>query len=241
MMKKPPVDERTLAAARFVRQGSRIADVGCDHAYCAIYLCTEGICRGGVCSDIRPGPLSRAEENIRLYGMTSLLHTKLCDGLEGLETEEPDDILIMGMGGETVAGILERASFVRDEHIRLILQPMTQQDVLRRWLCENGFAISDEAVCTAGDKRYQIICAGYTGKKAELSDAALWLGEHNIKRYLQGDGTPQNDCFAAMLAHRIDVTEKQYEGLCRAGEDASVPQRLLCELYRIRERRNGTE
>ena len=63
-MNSPKISKRLLCAAEFARNGDFIADVGTDHAYLPIYLCTKGIIKGAVVSDINEGPIERATKNI---------------------------------------------------------------------------------------------------------------------------------------------------------------------------------
>ena len=237
-VKLPPLDERALCATRLVRPGSRIADVGCDHAYCAIFLCLTGWAEGGVCSDIRPGPLKRAKENIARYGLSDRLEVCLCDGLDGLAGKKLDDILIMGMGGETIAGILERAPFIKNENTRLILQPMTQVDALRRYLANNGFSFAEETMTKAGGKVYQLFAVSYNGEIKTYSPAQLLLGERNIERYLARTECVENLYFQEELKKRISAVEKRVKGIRKAGEIDEISEKLLSELQHIE--REGT-
>ena len=50
-----------------VTAGSRLADIGTDHAYIPIYLLEKGTVTEAFAMDVNPGPLRRAEENIRDY------------------------------------------------------------------------------------------------------------------------------------------------------------------------------
>ena len=165
------LDARLACAASFVREGAVLADVGTDHAYLPIALLTENAISYAYAADIAQGPLATAKahldacaaENPSLYERIRLV---LTDGLAGLETVEPrvTDISICGMGGELIARILSDAVFVRDSAIRLILQPMTMQPVLRRWLAENGFAVAHERLCrTANGKLYSVLCCHWDG------------------------------------------------------------------------------
>lgn len=59
---------------------------------------------------------------------------RLCDGLSGIRPEKTDAVVIAGMGGETIAQILEAAPWVRTRKIPLVLQPMSSIPELRQRL-----------------------------------------------------------------------------------------------------------
>ena len=73
----------------------------------------NGVIPQAVAMDINQGPLLRATENIRRYGLTGRIETRLSDGLEKLQTGEADTILIAGMGGLLMVRILENGQGVR--------------------------------------------------------------------------------------------------------------------------------
>ena len=75
---------RLCAIAGMVTKGNRLADVGCDHGYLSIYLVEERIVPSAIAMDVRPGPLSRARENISRYGLEDYIETRLSDGLTKL-------------------------------------------------------------------------------------------------------------------------------------------------------------
>lgn len=79
------ISERLRAVAGMVSPGCRLADVGTDHAYIPIYLMQNGVIPQAVAMDINQGPLLRATENIRRYGLTGRIETRLSDGLEKLQ------------------------------------------------------------------------------------------------------------------------------------------------------------
>jgi len=175
-----PLSKRLLAAASFVRRGAFVSDVGTDHAYLPIYLVENGIAVGAVASDINRGPAERARLNVSEHGLSDKITTLCVGGLCGIDVFSPTDILICGMGGELIAKILDEAPFVKDEKIRLILQPMTHPEILRKYLLRNGFSIIGETI-VLDDRLYQIICAEYTGKIEKYTNTELLLGKINIK------------------------------------------------------------
>ncbi len=174
---------RLTAAAGFARHGRRIADIGTDHAYLPVFLVGRGMSVSAVATDINRGPLERAASNIEAAGMTDRISLRLADGLRGVEPFAPEDIFILGMGGELIARICGDSDYIKNENIRLILQPMTRQAALRRYLLAGGFRIDDEClVKDEGERIYQIICAHYDGVRRSANEAVLAVGEHNMRR-----------------------------------------------------------
>lgn len=226
MNKTLKLSKRLRAAADLVRQDAYIADVGTDHAYLPIALCLEERVRGAVASDINEGPILRAREHISAYGFDTRINTVLADGLDKISSYEPTDILILGMGGELIVNIISRASFLKNETIRLILQPMTHPEILRSFLLKNGYSIVDEALVLEEKKVYQIICAEYTGKTEEYSDVELLLGKKNIERGGQ---------LLIMSVERfIAVFSERLRGKKISGADISEEEKILSELEELK-------
>ena len=180
----------------------RIADVGCDHAYITAEALRLGKATFSVASDIRPGPLCRARDNITEAGFSDKVKLLLADGLDGIEQYAPDDIIIAGMGGELIAGIIDRAPFVKNGNIRLILQPMTSQDKLRAYLCSSGFEIIKELLPSERSHIYQVIAARYTGVPYKLSPSELAVGKACVK------DPSQTDVFRTLLLRNTEKYEK---------------------------------
>lgn len=171
------LDLRLAAAAEFVKEGTVAADVGTDHGYLICYLINEGICTRGFATDINIKPLESARKLIREMDLESEIETVLTDGLKGLPEDEIDEVLICGMGGETIIGILEEAKWVKSEKVHLVLQPMSRADMLRRWLCENGWSIDEEKAVEVEKHLYTVISAEYIGGSEVPDDLYCLTGE----------------------------------------------------------------
>ena len=159
------LDTRLRAAAEMVPRGARLADIGSDHAYLPIALCLEGKIEYALASDINEGPVASARANIAKNGLASKIEAIRADGLDDARDFAPDCITVLGMGGELIVTILDRAEWVRDERITLVLQPMTHAEILSEYLAANGFAVSDERIVSVGerdDRIYRLIKASYT-------------------------------------------------------------------------------
>ena len=220
------ISKRLLAASELVREGARVADVGTDHAYLPIYLCERGWAVGGVASDINRGPLERAEQNIRGAGLSDRLATVLCDGLWGLESYAPTDILILGMGGELIARILGDAPWIQKKGIRLILQPMTHPEEVRGFLGSHGFSITEERIVEE-DKLYQVMAAEYTGERTEYNEVECLLGRWNIER--------GGEALLALCDRYLAVFAERKRGRESAGVDVSEETRMIAALKKIKE------
>ncbi len=174
------LSERLAAVASLVGKGT-VADIGTDHAQLPIWLVQNGHPRA-LASDINEGPCQRARVNIYQWGLHGKIKVKCCAGLDGIEEFSPDNIVIAGMGGEMIVSILAASEYPKISRCRLILAPQSMQDVLRRYLCENGFFITAETIVFDGGKYYQILSAEYTGNVIELSDSEYKLGKLNLER-----------------------------------------------------------
>lgn len=171
------LDSRLAAAADFVRGGSVAADIGTDHGYLICHLIENGICKKGFATDINEKPLESARGLIRELGYEDIIETVLANGLDGLPEKAADEIIICGMGGETICGILERCPWVKSETVHLVLQPMTRADTLRRWLCENGWRIDEEKAVEAEGHIYTVMSVYYFGDPETPDDIYCVLGE----------------------------------------------------------------
>ena len=171
------LDLRLAAAAEFVREGTVAADIGTDHGYLICYLVNQGICNRGFATDINIKPLESARTLIKEMDLEEEIETVLTDGLTGLPEDEIDEILICGMGGETIIGILEKAPWVKSEKVHLVLQPMSRADILRRWLCENGWNIDEEKAVEVEKHLYTVMSATFIDMRVKPDAFYCLTGE----------------------------------------------------------------
>ncbi len=200
------LDSRLRIAAEFVRQGSRVADIGTDHAFLPVALVSEGRSPSAIASDVRQGPAENARRNIAEAALSDRISVRLGNGLATVGPDEVDDIVIAGMGGETVAAILEQAPWVKNERYRLILQPMTRAEKLRAYLFQNGFTVEEERVTCVGGHWYTVLCASYIGRMIEADEALCYVGRIPLP---SGDGylqTVENRLLRQLAGKPTDET-----------------------------------
>lgn len=159
-----------------------VADIGTDHAYIPIYLVQNGVCRKAIASDIKIGPVKVANSNISLYKLAEKIETRIGDGLNTIEVGEADSIIIAGMGGTLLTELLEANKTKVIRATALVLQPMNDLDIVRKWLYDNAFDIYDEELVAEGPKFYCVLSAKFSGSKKEYSDFDLHVGQELINK-----------------------------------------------------------
>lgn len=171
-------DLRLKTAAGFVRQGSRAADIGTDHAYLPVYLILNNISPYVIASDLRKKPLENARRSISGLSLGDRIELRLSDGLDAYEPGEADDIIICGMGGNLITDILSRCSWIKDKRYRLILQPQSHAYDLREYLFSEGFSVIEETGVRSEGRVYTVSAAEYSGiKDTEFSDIDIYFGK----------------------------------------------------------------
>ena len=153
---KLPLSTRLLACADFISPGDRVADVGCDHGYLGIYLLMNNIATSVIAADVRPLPLQAARDNAEKFGVKDRIEFFLSDGVAVL----PQDFSVLvcaGMGGDTIISILEAAPWLCSTNYRLILQCQSRTPLLRHYLSEKGWHITQECVIQDGHFLYTVM------------------------------------------------------------------------------------
>ena len=136
-----------------------VADVGCDHAFVSMACVERKLADHVIAMDVRKGPLSIADHNITEYGFEKSVETRLSNGFERLEIGEADWAIIAGMGGNLMRQILIDGESHLKHGIGLVLQPQSEQDVVRSYLQTSGYIIVDERFLIEDEKFYTIIKA----------------------------------------------------------------------------------
>jgi len=153
---KIPLSERLRVCAGFVAPGDRVADIGCDHGYLSIFLLKNGLASHVYASDINEGPLQSALHNAHKFGVADQMQLFLSDGVRNIPRDF-DTLVCAGMGGDTMISILEAAPWLRSQQYRLILQCQSKTPMLRQYLSEQGWRITEETSLKDGKFLYTVM------------------------------------------------------------------------------------
>jgi len=225
---------RLGAIAGMVPVCRTVCDIGTDHAYIPIYLVSGDICGKAVATDVRKGPLQVAGENILSFGLDDRIELRLGDGLEPLREGEAEVIVIAGMGGALIRDLLEQGRSKAVKAQKLVLQPMKAPELVREWLCENGFEITGEELAEEEGKIYTLIGAHWTGVCTRLTPAELQVGSVSLHHNLP------------LLRKYIDKKNSQLETMIKGlqqsetqSEEAVEYEKLLRKLVRLSKELEG--
>lgn len=160
------LSKRLTVLSQMVTEGHVLADVGTDHGYLPIFLVKQGKIPNAIAMDIRQGPLLRAREHIDAYGLGGYIQTRLSDGVASLHEGEADTILIAGMGGSLMLHILTEGKNVIESAEELILQPQSEIEKVREYLCRMGYEVTEENMVSEDGKFYQMsACKPWRGRE----------------------------------------------------------------------------
>lgn len=220
-MERIVLDARLAAVAAKVRPGVSVADIGCDHGKLSAFLAQSGKSPRVIAADLRPEPLAKARDTVRRAGQAERVECRLGNGLSVIFAEEVQDIVIAGMGGETIAEILEAAPWTQSPTYHFVFVPATGHPELRRWLCENGYQLCSETPVHQGKYWYTVMEVQYIGKAAPQDVLFYTLGLH-----MQGQGTAA----LGYLQKVYSKLKKELEGKKASGRylDLSAEE-TLCE------------
>ena len=181
------LDKRLTACAELVGGEGVVCDVGTDHAYLAAELITSGKCSKVIASDVKEGPLASAKATVEKYGIADKVDLILSDGLENVPLEGVSDIVIAGMGGETIAAIIGGIENLPYSVAHFILQPMTKAELLRKELYKLGFTITEERTVEEGGKLYVVMLvdarSGFEGWLTETESLYGFFESESGKEY----------------------------------------------------------
>ena len=218
------LSDRLQMLADMVPPGSRMADIGTDHAYLPIWLMQNHRVSFAAACDVGKGPLERAVASAARYGFESILSFRLGNGLAG-------------MGGETIISILEAAPWTQAGKHYLLLQPMTKAELLRPWLAANGYRISEERLVFENHTYFPVLAVTGGGEAYTLTPGQIWGGVKLEHDPLQGRA----------LDETIRHMSAAVEGLARSAapenaQKAADYRAVLSQLYKMKEewiRANG--
>ena len=162
MKRRTPILDARLSAAMELAENCRIfADIGADHGRLSTVLLLNDEQRFALVADVSAPALDKARTLIARNDLSHRAVFAVADGLDALDQmpeKQPDTVFILGMGGETVSGIIRRGLH-KLNGAALILGAQTDLPHVRRTLAASGYCIERERVVAEGSHDYILIRA----------------------------------------------------------------------------------
>lgn len=177
------LSKRLNKVLEYIETDDRIVDVGCDHGYLAKAALQKGV-KLVQLVDNKKMPLQRAIQNLCDYPEQEKIIYTLASGLTKVH-KQINVACICGMGGDLISQIINDSMSTASTLDKLILQPNTKCNHLRKYLNDNSFAIIDEEMVFENEKFYQIIVTKKAQFVNKLTDLQVKYGPVLIEKHNQ--------------------------------------------------------
>ena len=168
------LSKRLEVVASYINDNSKIIDIGCDHGLLSIYLAKKYDNIKIIASDVNKNALNNAINNIKKEHLENIIETRLGGGLDVVNSEEIDTIVISGMGANTIVGILKYSTDKLLNVKDIIIQSNTDLYFLRKNVTKLGYYIEDEILIEDSNIIYTVI--KFTKGKKRYNYEELYLG-----------------------------------------------------------------
>lgn len=158
------LSDRLTSIANLVPKNSHIIDVGCEHALLDIYLTIKKNVKC-IATDINENSIKVAKSNIDKYKLNDSILIIKTNGLQKINTDNIDTVIIAGMGMRSILKILKGYYFDN-----LIIQSNNDLEHLRREIVKKGYIIQNEEIVHERNKYYVIIKFSKGYKKYNMVD-----------------------------------------------------------------------
>ena len=136
------LDERLSIVAKHIT-GAVHLDIGSDHGKLLCYLLQRNIIEHGIAVENKQTPFRNSQKT--LHGLNAEVY--LGDGFEPV-SRPVDSVSMCGMGGELIVRILAEAGAKLPS--KLILQPNTKIELVRRWAARENYHLVSEDMTHCG-------------------------------------------------------------------------------------------
>jgi len=151
------ISKRLEEIANLVPNNTKIIDIGCDHGLLDIYLYQNKNIKAIIASDNKEQALNNAKKNIKKYKLQNKITTRLGNGLDVVDKEEIDTIIMSGLGTHTIVGILINNRNKLNNVENIIIQSNNYIDFLRKKITSIGYYIDNEKLVKDSGIIYTVI------------------------------------------------------------------------------------
>ncbi|MGI5920798.1 MAG: tRNA (adenine(22)-N(1))-methyltransferase [Syntrophomonadaceae bacterium] len=218
---------RLQTVADMIRRGTSMADIGSDHALLCIYLAENGLVSRAIASEIADKPYQRALAAVNGSQKRDLITVRQGNGLFTLEPGEVFNVVIAGMGGDTIVAILAQDLVKSVSFPRYIFQPMSKWQVLRSFLAAQGWPVEEEKLVKENGHFFVVMAAspGHTPYHLSRLEAEIGPSILRADTELKRDFMQKYRNKYLKTYHSL-IMSRQEENVQAAGEYRKMVERL---------------
>lgn len=176
------LNKRLQTLSAFIEEKDIVLDIGCDHSLLGVYLVLNKNIKV-IGSDINPGPLEKAKENLKKYHLTKNIELRLGDGLNVM-SDDINTVVISGMGGINIVNILKDIKNYPNVK-KLVISPNNDFPLTREEITKLGFCLNKETIVLESNKFYLISEYKLGKKKTDNFFGKLDLEDKVVRKYYQ--------------------------------------------------------
>ena len=205
------LSKRLASIALNIDKEDKVVDIGCDHGYLSIYLKAVNGNKLVIATDINENALNMAKKNINKNRI--LIETRLGNGLDVINYNEVDTIIISGMGGNTILNILKKNKL---KYIKkIVIQSNTDIPLIRKYINKLGYTIKNEQLII--DKNIYYIIITFSKGKHKYTKKELYFGPILLKE--------NNELFKKKKTIELNKLEKILE---------KIPNKKIITKYKLK-------
>lgn len=205
------LSKRLASIALNIDKEDKVVDIGCDHGYLSIYLKAVNGNKIVIATDINENALNMAKKNINKNRI--LIETRLGNGLDVINYNEVDTIIISGMGGNTILNILKKNKL---KYIKkIVIQSNTDIPLIRKYINKLGYIIKNEQLII--DKNIYYIIITFSKGKHKYTKKELYFGPILLKE--------NNELFKKKKTIELNKLEKILE---------KIPNKKIITKYKLK-------
>ena len=212
------LSKRLASIALNIDKEDKVVDIGCDHGYLSIYLKAVNGNKIVIATDINENALNMAKKNINKNRI--LIETRLGNGLDVINYNEVDTIIISGMGGNTILNILKKNKL---KYIKkIVIQSNTDIPLIRKYINKLGYTIKNEQLII--DKNIYYIIITFSKGKHKYTKKELYFGPILLKE--------NNELFKKKKTIELNKLEKILEKIPNKKKITKYKLKKLIKLYK---------
>lgn len=220
----PILDGRLSAAMALAGPVRCFADIGADHGRLSAVMLLSGGAEHALVADVSALALKKAQRRIEGLGLSDRVTFAVADGLEALDAlnnRTVECVFILGMGGDTISGILSRGAGLLNR-AALVLGAQTELPLVRQTLQSIGYRIRREIIASEAGRDYVLMRA----TPAEPGEAGYTEEEILLGPILLRDSPA---CWRGMLTRRKRLLAQAVSAMREAGLDKDKARLALFE------------